>query len=116
MRPPAPARIPCSNDSPPRVGLTVRTDCRVSSTGSAPAFSCVARSFASCSAKPPVISPIPPVMADCTWGDEITTRSTTIAIWSVGSGEPTAAVVASANRSAPSLSNWKFTVQSDVPS
>ena len=73
---------PCRSDSSPSVGLTVCTDCLVSSTGSAPAFSCVARSFASCSAKPPVISPIPGDGADCTVGDEITTRSTTIAICS----------------------------------
>ena len=106
--------MPSLSDSSPSVGLTVRTDCRVSSTGNAPAFSWVARSRASCSENPPVISPEPPVIADWTVGEEITTRSTMIAIWSVGGGAPTASVVAVAKASVPSLSSWKVTVHSDT--
>ena len=80
----------------------------MSSTGRAPEFSWVARSFASCSVKLPVITPNPPVIADCTTGLEMISRSTTIAIWLRGGGCVTAAVVASANRSPPELvrSNW----------
>ena len=60
--------MPCRNDSSPSVGLTVCTDCRVSSTGSAPAFSTVARSLASVSSKPPLITPLPFVMGSFTVG------------------------------------------------
>ena len=71
--------IPWCSDSWPSVGLTVTICWRVSCTGSAPAFSTVARSFACCSVKLPVITPVPPVMADWTVGAEMTTWSTTIA-------------------------------------
>ena len=94
-----PARMPWCSDSAPSVGLTVCTCSRVSSTGRAPAFSTVARSRASASVNPPVISPVPPVIAPCTLGEEMMTRSTTIAIWFWARGSETAAVVASANRS-----------------
>ncbi len=51
----------------------------VSSTGRAPAFSCVARSFARPSVKLPVITPDPLVIGLWTVGAEMTWSSTTIA-------------------------------------
>ena len=66
--------MPWCSDSWPSVGLTVCTDWRVSSTGRAPAFSMVARSLASCSVNPPVITPVPPVIGLCDAGrrDDLT--------------------------------------------
>ncbi len=58
--------MPWRSDSDPSVGLTVCTCWRVSSTGRAPAFNTVARSRASASVNPPVISPVPPVIGLCT--------------------------------------------------
>ena len=100
--------MPWCSDSWPSVGLTVCTDWRVSSTGRAPAFSCVARSLASCSVNPPEITPVPPVIGLSTRGAEMTSRSTTIAIWFWGGGRVTAFVVASpkASEPLPFSSNW----------
>ena len=76
--------MPWCNDCEPSVGLTVWTDWRVSSTGSAPAFSCVARSLARCSVKEPEMTPEPVQISPWTVGAEMTVRSTAIAIWFCG--------------------------------
>ncbi len=52
----------------------------MSSTGSAPAFNCVARSFARPSVNDPEITPEPAQMAPLTVGEEMIVRSTAIAI------------------------------------
>ena len=111
MRPATPARIPCCSDSSPSVGLTVRTDWRVSSTGQRAGVQLgrevlrlLFQETAGDHADPAGDRRIGRS------GDEITTRSTMIAIWFIGSGAATAAVVASAKRSAPSPSRSNSTV------
>ncbi len=109
-----PAMMPWRSDWAPRVGLTVWTDCRVSSTGRAPAFSTVARSFASCSVKLPVISPLP-VITPFTTGFEMIVRSTAIAIWFWGGCAFNAARVASSNFAEPVPLSWNVTTHCVTP-
>ena len=78
-RPTRPAINPSRRDAFPSSGLTVRTSCRWSSTGSAPEFRTTARFLASASLKLPVISPVPPVIGPLTVGADATTPSRTMA-------------------------------------
>src|SRR3954463_4321763 len=99
--------MPSFRDSVPRVGLTVRTDCFVRSTGNEPAFKMAARFFASLSVKLPVICPRPAVMGDCTTGLEMMLWSNAMAIWFCGGCALTASRVAVANAAVPSPSKTK---------
>ena len=65
--------------------------------------------MACCSVKFPVMMPLPAVIGLWTTGFEMIVRSTAIAIWFVGGGWFTAAVVAAANLLAPSLSRVNAT-------
>ena len=68
----------------------------------------MARSFASCSVKLPLISPLP-VITPFTTGFEMIVRSTAIAIWFWGGGAFRAARVACSNFAEPVPFSWKAT-------
>ena len=93
--------IPCRGSA-----LTVRVWSFVSWTGRAPAFSTVARSFARCSVKLPVITPVPFVIGDCTVGAEMTSLSRMIA-----SCLPWSCVVTSPKTPLPSFVRSKLICQ-----
>ena len=78
--------MPCCSDSGPSVGLTVWTDWRVSSTGRAPAFSTRGEVLGLGLGEATGDDAGAVVIGLCTAGDEMISRSTTIAIWFCGGG------------------------------
>ena len=104
------ARALASMASAPRVGPTVRCSTTSTGTGRAPPSMRTARSVASCCVNVPVILVSPPGMPmsqetpGSTWGEEMTSSSSTIAIRRIGSpgGEHAASPVSSAHPCSPS--------------